>query len=124
MKPTDFLCESSFVSSADAILALGRWAATAQAAGHELSDMVALVAIASDGVQVQMAPRTLLSSELDMVEQAALLGVLAVPDQPGDLRVMWSTEGRDDVRHATLGELTSKLNLQPEARATDVRSLN
>lgn len=123
MNATDFMCQSTFGSSADAILALGRWAATAQAAGHELSDMVALVAIGSDGVQVQMAPRTMLSSELDMVEHAELLGVLAAPDEPGDLRVMWSTEGREDVRHATLAELTRKLG-QPAAPAASRGALN
>jgi hypothetical protein len=116
MKATDFVCSSVFGTPAEAIKGLGRWASMAQAAGQELSDMVALVAISSSGVQVQLAPRSLLAPELDMVEHAELLGVLATPDDPGQLRVMWSTEGRDDVRNATLADLTSKLVAQPTTR--------
>lgn len=124
MKATDFVCQSSFGSSTDAILALGQWSATAQGAGHELSDMVALVSIASDGVHAQMAPRSMLSSSLDMVEHAELLGVLAAPDEPGVLRVLWSTEGSDDIKSATLTDLTSKLvRPQPAAAAATARHL-
>jgi hypothetical protein len=111
-----FMCQSTFGNSEQAIRALEQWAATAKGAGHELSNLVALVAIGSDAVQVQMAPRSSLSSALDMVDDAALLGALAVPDDPGQLRVLWSSEGSEDVRHATLSELVSKLSPRSVAR--------
>lgn len=103
------MCQNTFGSSVEAIRALEQWAATAEGAGHELSNLVALVAISSEAVQVQMAARSTLSSALDMVDDVALLGALAMPDDPGQLRVLWSSEGSEDLKHATLAELVSKL---------------
>ena len=106
------LQQQTFPTSAEAIRALAEWAEAARA-HHELGALVALVAIGPNGLQVQLASRSTCSSALDMVEDAELLGVLATPDEPHHQRVLWTTQGRDDVRHAPLDELVASLGPAP-----------